>query len=159
MHTERRKSPRYRAKDNAFVVINPDPVKVVPIIDIGMGGLSFYLDNGARRPDTLSKLEIMVADCSFYLEKIPFHIVDDAKAFPDGHFNLMNGRRYSIKFGNLRPSQKAHLKYFVRRFTEKGSFTRVLHRLGRIFDPIRVPKPSTRSCNTGVWHSLPKSSL
>ena len=159
MQTERRKYPRYKAKDNAFVVINPDPVKVVPIVDISMGGLSIYLDNNASRPDPQSKLEIMVADCSFYLEKLPFHIVDDAKAFPNGNSNLMDGHRYGIKFGNLGPGQKSQLKYFVRRYTEKGSFTRILHRLGRIFDPIRVPKPSARSCNTGIWHSLHKSSL
>ena len=159
MQTERRQYPRYRARDNAFAVISPDPVKVVPIIDICMGGLSIYLDNGTRGPDPVSKLEIMVADCSFYLENLPFQIVDDVKAFPNSNSNLMDGRRYGIKFGNLRPRQKSHLKYFVRRYTEKSSFTRVAHRLGSIFDPIRISKPSSRSCNTGIWHSLHKSSL
>ena len=159
MQTERRRHPRFQAKDNAFAVISADPVKLVPIIDISMGGLSIYLDNNAGQPDPLSKMEIMVADCSFYLEKLPFHIVDDNKAFPNGNASLMNGHRYGIKFGNLEPRQKNQLKYFVRRYTEKGSFTRMLHRLGSIFDPIRAPKPTSRSCNTGIWHSLPKSSL
>ena len=159
MQPERRRHPRYKVQDNAFAVISPDPVKVVPIMDISMGGLSIYLDNNAGRPDPLSKMEIMVADCSFYLEKLPFHIVDDTKAFSNGNASLMNGHRYGIKFGNLEPRQKTQLKYFVRRYTEKGSFTRMLHRLGSIFDPIRAPKPSSRSCNTGIWHSLHKSSL
>ncbi len=65
MQNERRKHRRYRVKDNVFTVINPKPVKVVPIIDIGMGGLGIYLDDGARWLDTSSHLEIMVADCSF----------------------------------------------------------------------------------------------
>ena len=43
MHIERRKHRRFQVKDNAFTVINSDPVKVVPIIDIGMGGLGIYL--------------------------------------------------------------------------------------------------------------------
>lgn len=159
MQTERRKHPRYKAKDNVFAVISPDPVKVVPIMDIGLGGLSIYLDNGSRGPDPVSKLEIMVADCSFYLENLPFQIVGDVKAFPNSNSNLMDGHRYGIKFGNLRPRQQSHLKYFVRRYTEKGSFARVLYSLGRIFDPIRASRPSTRSCNTGTWQSLHKSSL
>ncbi len=159
MQKERRKYPRYRVKDNAFTVISPEPVKVVPIIDIGMGGLSIYLDDGIRRQDTASKLEIMVADCSFYLEKIPFQIVANGRAFPHNPSNLMDGRRYGIKFGNLRPGQKSHLKYFIRRYTEKGSLTQVLNRFSRIFDPIRAPRPSTQSCNTRIWQSLHRPSL
>ena len=85
MQTERRKHPRYKVRDNVFAVISPDPVKVVPIMDISMGGLSIYLDNGSRGPDPVSKLEIMVADCSFYLENLPFQIVGDVEAFPNSN--------------------------------------------------------------------------
>ncbi len=159
MQNERRKHRRYRVKDNAFAVINPKQVKVVPIIDIGMGGLSLYLDNSTGRPDPASNLEIMVTDCSFYLQKLPYQIVADVRAFPNSASNLMDGRRYGIKFGNLRPGQTSHLRYFVRRYTERGPFTQVLYSLGRIFDPIRVPKPSTRSCNTGIWQNLHRPSL
>jgi len=159
MRNERRKHRRYRVKDNAFTVINPDPVKVVPIIDIGMGGLSIYLDDGARWLDAVSKLEIMVADCSFYLEKLPFHIVANARAFPNHNSNLMDGRRYGIRFGNLRPVQESHLKYFIRRYTEKGSFSQVLSSFSRFFNPIRAPKPAVRSCNTRVWQNLHRSPL
>ena len=159
MQNNRRKYPRYRVKDNAFTVLSQEPVKVVPIIDIGMGGLSIYLDVGARRPDPASKLEIMVADCSFYLEKLPFQIVANVRAFPNNSSSLMDGRRYGLKFGNLRPVQKSHLKYFVRRYTEKGSLKQVLHNLSSIFDPIHAPRPSTQSCNTGIWQSLHRPSL
>ena len=43
MTVERRKDPRFQVKDKCFAVINPDPVKLVPIIDISQGGLGFYL--------------------------------------------------------------------------------------------------------------------
>ena len=157
MQNERRKHRRYRVKDNAFAVINPEPVKVVPIIDIAMGGLSIYLDDGVRGLDTLSKLEIMVADCSFYLEKVPFQIVAESRAFPNHNANLMNGRRYGLRFGNLRPVQESHLKHFIRRYTEKGSFAQVLSSFSRFLDPIRAPRPSVQSCNTRVWHILHRS--
>ena len=159
MHGERRKHRRYRVKDNAFTVINPDPVKVVPIIDIGMGGLGIYLDDGARWLDTSSKLEIMVADCSFYLEKLPFQIVANVKAFPNNTSNLMDGRRYGIKFGNLRPAQKAHLKYFMRTYTEKGMISNLLQSINKFLHPIWTEKYSGQSCNTRIWQGLHRSSL
>ena len=159
MHGERRKHRRYRVKDNAFTVINPDPVKVVPIIDIGMGGLGIYLDDGARWLDTSSKLEIMVADCSFYLEKLPFQIVANVKAFPNNTSNLMDGRRYGIKFGNLRPAQKAYLKYFMRTYTEKGTISNLLQSINKFLHPIWTKKYSGQSCNTRIWQGLHRSSL
>ncbi len=154
MQTQRRKYPRYRAKDSAFVVINPEPVKVVPIIDIGMGGLSIYLDNGARRPDPASKLEIMVADCSFYLEKLPFQIVADTRAFPNQSSNLMDGRRFGIKFGNLGPTQKSQLKHFIRTYTEGGYMLQLQQKVYKFLHPIRAHKYAGDSCKPGLWHSV-----
>jgi hypothetical protein len=54
-----------------------------------------------------SKLEIMVADCSFYLENIPFKAISSFKAFPANVSNLPGGRRGSLIFGSLTPSQKS----------------------------------------------------
>ena len=159
MPIERRKHRRFQVKDNAFTVINSDPVKVVPIIDIGMGGLGIYLDDGARWLDTSSKLEIMVADCSFYLERLPFQIVANNRAFPDNEFNLMDGRRYGIKFGNLRPAQKTHLKYFMRNYTEKGTISHLLQSINKFLHPIWAKKYSVQSCNTRIWQGLHRSSL
>jgi c-di-GMP-binding flagellar brake protein YcgR len=159
MPIERRKNRRFQVKDNAFTVINSDPVKVVPIIDIGMGGLGIYLDDGARWMDTSSKLEIMVADCSFYLEKLPFQIVANVRAFPDNTANLMDGRRYGIKFGNLRPAQKAQLKYFIRNYTEGGLILQFQQKINQWLHPIWASKYASDSCKTGIWQSLHRSSV
>jgi c-di-GMP-binding flagellar brake protein YcgR len=159
MPIERRKHRRFQVKDNAFTVINSDPVKVVPIIDIGMGGLGIYLDDGARWLDTSSKLEIMVADCSFYLEKLPFQIVANVRAFPDNTANLMDGRRYGIKFGNLRPAQKAQLKYFIRNYTEGGLILQFQQKINQWLHPIWASKYASDSCKTGIWQSLHRSSV
>ena len=159
MPIERRKHRRFQVKDSAFTVINSDPVKVVPIIDIGMGGLGIYLDDGARWLDASSKLEIMVADCSFYLEKLPFQIVANVRAFPDNTSNLMDGRRYGIKFGNLRPAQKAQLKYFMRNYTEGGLILQFQQKINELLHPIWASKYSSDSCKTGIWQSLHRSPL
>jgi len=159
MKNERRKHQRYRVKDNVFAVINPQPVKVVPIIDISIGGLGIYLDEGARWLNTSSQLEIMVADCSFYLEKLPFRIVADVRAFPNNNSSLMDGRRYSIRLGNLRPAQKTQLKYFMRNYTEKGAISSLLQSINKFLHPIWTKKYSGQSCHTRIWQGPHRSSL
>jgi hypothetical protein len=101
----------------------------------------------------------MVADCSFYLEKLPFQIVANVRAFPDNTSNLMDGRRYSIKFGNLRPAQKAQLKYFIRNYTEGGLILQFQQKINQLLHPIWASKYSSDSCKTGIWQSLHRSPL
>ena len=95
MQIERRESQRYPVKENAYAVINPDPLKVVPILDVGAGGLGIYVDDNGKLPDTSSKLEILVADCSFHLENLPFEIILSRRALPAGTSNLLAGQRCS----------------------------------------------------------------
>ena len=157
MQIERRKHRRYRVKDNTFAVINPDPVTVVPIVDISMGGVSFYLDDGAHWPDPTSKLEIMVADCSFYLEKLPFQIVSHARAFPNRSSNLMDGRRYGIKFGNLGPGKKSQLKHFIRTYTEGGYLLQLQHKVSKLLHPNWAHKTAGDNCKPDIWHGFHRS--
>ena len=159
MHVERREHRRFRVKNNAFTVKNPDPVKLVPILDIGMGGLGFYLDNGAQWLEESSKLEIMVADCSFYLENVPFQIISNLKVFPADAPNLFDGRRYGLKFGNLRPGQKSRLKYFLRNYTERSTILQFLQNFSKLLHPIWANKYSSYSCRTRVWQGLQRPML
>jgi hypothetical protein len=154
MPVERRKQPRYRVKDNAFAVINDEPVKLVPILDIAMGGLGVYVNEVAPRMNEASKLEIMLADCSFYMENLPFELISNLKAFPARPANLLDGRRFSLKFGKLMPRQKSQLKYFIRNYTEGRVMLQLLQRLNKLLHPSRAPKYAGQSCNTGIWQGL-----
>lgn len=154
MPVERRKQPRYRVKDNAFAVINDEPVKLVPILDIAMGGLGVYINEGALRMNESSKLEIMLADCSFYMDKLPFELVSSFKAFPANPANLLDGRRFSLKFGKLMPRQQSQLKYFIRNYTEGRVMFQILQRLNKLIHLFRAPKYAEQSCNTGIWQEL-----
>jgi hypothetical protein len=154
MPVERRKQPRYRVKDNAFAVINDQPVKLVPILDIAMGGLGVYVDEDALRMNESSRLEIMVADCSFYMENLPFELISNFKAFPTRPVNLLDGRRFSLKFGKLMPRQKSQLKYFIRNYTEGRGRFKLLQGLNKLLHPHRAPKYAGHSCNTGIWQGL-----
>jgi hypothetical protein len=150
MQRERRQHRRLKVKDNAFAVINPDPVKMVPIIDIGMGGLGIYVNNGAKWIDDCAKLEIMVADCSFYLNNLPFEIIANLKAFPWDNSSVLDGRRYSLKFGNLRPVQISRLKYFIRNYTRGSSKLKLLRSLSNLLHPNCANNYSGQTCSLGI---------
>ena len=159
MQVERRNHQRFRIKDNAFTVINTDPVKIVPIMDVGMGGLGVYVNDGAQWLDEASRLEIMVADCSFYMENLPFQIVSNFKAFPRRSANIINGQRYGLRFGNLRTAQKSELKFFMRTYTERGAITQFTQAIGKFLHPVWARKNSDRTCSTRMWQNLHRPTL
>jgi len=154
MQAERRKHRRFKVKDNAFAVINPDPVKLVPILDIAMGGIGIYVDDGAKWMKDSQKLELMVADCSFYLDNLPFEIISNFKAFPWDASNILDGRRYGLKFGILRPAQKSRLKHFMRNYTRGGSKLQFMRKFSKMMHPSWTNRYSEQSCNLGIWQGL-----
>ena len=154
MQNERRQHTRYRVNDDAFAIINPEPVKLVPILDIAIDGIGVYVNNEDKWLKNATKIEIMVADCSFYLENLPFESISDSKALPASSTNILDGRRCSLKFGRLTPSQKSQLKYFIRNYTQGGAFWRVRHRISKLLQPFRMNKQTAPSCHTGMWQNL-----
>ena len=154
MQVERRKHPRYQVKDNAFAIVNPEPVRLVPILDIAMGGAGVYVNNEDQWLNKSSKLEIMVDDCSFYLANIAFDAISNCRAFPVEQSNLLNGRRCSIKFGTLTPSQKSKLKYFIRNHTHRGMLWQVYQKFSKRLHAGSGSKHSAPNCNPGLWQNL-----
>ncbi len=154
MPRERRKHPRFRVKENAFAVVHQDPVKLVPILDVAMGGLGIYVNDGAKWLKDSQRLEIMVADCSFYLDNLPFEIVANFRAFPGNASNMLDGRRYSLKFGNLRPVQKSRLKYFTRNYTHRSWKFQFLQKFNKLLHPTLANKYAEQNCNLGIWQGL-----
>jgi len=159
MQVERRKHPRYKVKDNAFAIINSDPVRLAPILDVAIGGLGVLMNGDGQWLNQASKLEIMVADCSFYLENIPFEAISNFKALPANVSNLPGGRRCSLIFGSLTPSQKSELKYFIRSYTQGGAFRQVMQRFSKVLHPFREHNHSGPSCNTRIWQNLHRPSV
>ena len=154
MQAERRKHRRFNVKDNAYAVINTDPVYMVPIVDIAMGGMGIYVDNGAKWMNDYPKLEIMVADCSFYLDNLPFEIIADHKAFPWDTSGMLDGRRYHLKFGNLRPAQKSRLKYFMRNYIRGSSKFQLLRRISDLLHRTWTKNYSEHSYSLGTRQGL-----
>ncbi len=154
MQVERRTHQRYKVKDSAFAIISPDPVKLVPILDIAMGGIGIYVNSQNRWLKNASTLEIMVADCSFYLANLPIEFVSDHKASPAIPSNLLNGRRYCLEFGPLTASQKSELKYFIRNYSQGRTFRQMLWRVSKALYPSKASNHTEPSCNTGLWENM-----
>ena len=91
MQVERRMNQRYTVKDNAFAIINPEPVRLVPILDIALGGVGVYVNTEDHWLNKVSTLEIMGADCSFYLVNLPVASISNFKAFPANPSHLIDG--------------------------------------------------------------------
>ena len=77
MEIERRRHPRFKIRGNAFALFQPEPVKLVPIVDIGLGGLGIGV-NGIHTGDewlnSASCLEILIDDCSFYMDNLGYEL-------------------------------------------------------------------------------------
>lgn len=122
MEIERRRHPRFNIRDNAFAVFQPEPVKLVPIVDIGLGGLGIGvngINTGAEWLNKGSCLEILVDDCSFYLDNLGYELLPKFRSVPhnaDSPFQKI----YGLKFIDLEPGQQYQLKSFIRNHTTGG---------------------------------------
>jgi len=154
MQVERKKYQQYTVNDNAFAILNPEPVRLVPILDIALGGVGVYVNNEDHWLDKVSTLEIMMADCSFYLENLPVESISDLNAFPANHSHLIDGRRCGLKFGSLTPSQKTELKYFIRNYAQMGILWQVMQKFSKVLHPFSAQNHSAPSCNTAIWQNL-----
>ena len=122
MEIERRKYPRFSVRDNAFAVFQPEPVKLVPIIDVGLGGLGIGV-NGINTSDEwltkASSLEIIIDDCSFYMDNLGYKLLTRVRNIPHNTARPFQNI-YGLKFIDLMPSQQSELKYFIRNHTTGG---------------------------------------
>ena len=156
MAVERRKNPRYCIRDNAFAVFGPEPVKLAPIVDVSLGGLGIGvngIDWGADDLEAPAKLEIVIDDGCFYMDKLPYHLLAQYRNFSGnavGSFQAI----YGVKFLDLMPSQQTRLKYFIRNHTRGGMTPKFIRKFNRHFHQITGKKDFTSSCQT-AWLQRP----
>ena len=156
MAIERRKNPRYCVRDNAFAVFGPEPVKLAPIVDISLGGLGIGV-NGinlkAAVLDVSSKLEIVIDDGCFYMDKLPYQLLPTYRNFSENAFGSFQNI-YGIKFVDLMPSQQSRLKYFIRNHTRGGMTPKFIRKFNQHFHQIIGKRDFASSCQT-AWLQRP----
>ncbi len=133
---EQRRRQRYHLREDAFALIRPisaEPLKIQgksmgciacavfdarpdrlgKIENISMGGLMFQHVAGKTKLDKKLVLEILLADCGFYLANIQFEIIADVLLPDDIPDSPVEMRQVRLQFQNLSANQQVALNEFI----------------------------------------------
>ncbi len=97
----------------ACTVFNAKPAKLGIIDNIGMGGLTFQHVDSRVKLDNTFVLDILLADCGFYLADIPFKIITDFEIPDDILGDSVVMRQVRLQFRKLNANLEAKLKDFI----------------------------------------------
>jgi len=137
---EQRAHQRFLVSEDAFVLIRPEtadgiritdrsmgeiacavyrskPVKFGRIKNIGLGGLSFRYIAGQEPSSPSLVLDILLADCGFYLESLMFKTIVDFEVDPDFSGNSIQMKQHQVQFERMTPGQNWKLKYFIQNYS------------------------------------------
>jgi hypothetical protein len=78
-----------------------------------MGGLMFQHIAGNSQLNEAFVLDILMADCRFYLANIPFKVKDDVVLLDDIPGSSFEMRQVRLEFYNLSAYQQARLNKFI----------------------------------------------
>ena len=97
----------------ACAVFNAKPVKLGKIDNISMGGLMFYHADTKEQFNQALVLDILLADCGFYLANMQFKTITDV-VIPDEVFSdAVEIRQVRLQFQQLNAIQQARLENFI----------------------------------------------
>ena len=97
----------------ACTVFNAKPAKLGIIDNIGMGGLTFQHVDSRVKLDNTFVLDILLADCGFYLGDIPFKVITDFEIPDDILGDSVVMRQVRLQFQKLNANLEAKLKDFI----------------------------------------------
>jgi len=134
---ERRTCTRFQVKAHAFALIRSAPCQPICLIDrsmgeiacdvfrskpiklgrinnIGMGGLVFRYIASQAQSNGSSVLDILFADCGFYLGNVSFKTISDIELSEDVPIDSVKMKQLRVQFKKITPKQKIQLDYFIR---------------------------------------------
>ena len=97
----------------ACAVFNAKPVKLGKIDNISMGGLMFHHVDSKTHLSKALVLDILLADCGFYLANMAFKTITDGVVPDDIYDNLLEMRQVRLQFQKLGVEQLDKLKKFI----------------------------------------------
>lgn len=112
---ERRRSRRFRLRDNGIALLTPPgphSTIVGHILDISTGGLSFRYVSDVALGDKASEVTLTSTDNKTSLRRLPVRTVSDFE-IAKAPFGIMSPRRYGLKFGPLTEEQTSGLRRFI----------------------------------------------
>ncbi|MBT8365478.1 MAG: hypothetical protein KJP23_12300 [Deltaproteobacteria bacterium] len=99
----------------ACSVFNAKPARLGKIDNVSMGGLMFQHVAGKTQLNNAFVLDILLADCRFYLANMPFKIKADVVLPDDIPGSSFATRQVRLQFQNLSANQQARLKDFIKK--------------------------------------------
>jgi hypothetical protein len=119
---DRRKHKRFQVQDGAFILLSPDSTVLGHVVEISMGGLAFLYVTSEKPSNKSSELEILlaeelVADRSFYFDKVPFKTISDFSIPNKLSLGSITIRRHGVQFGKLTRDQASALEHFIQNYT------------------------------------------
>jgi len=126
---------------------------MLPIVDIGLGGIGVSFngaDEGLRRLKRCSFLEIMVADCSFYLDNLPYQLLPEPRNLNMNAAAAFQNHFYGVKFLNLMPSQKIQMKHLIHKHGTGGITPKFISKFNHFFLQALGKKQFGDSCQN-IW--------
>jgi hypothetical protein len=97
----------------ACAVFNANPARLGRIDNISMGGLMFQHVASKRKLNKTFVLDILLADCRFYLANLTFKIIADVVLPDDSPSSTFEMRQVRLEFHNLSAYQQARLNKFI----------------------------------------------
>jgi len=107
--------------DIAFAVMRSNPAKIGQIVNISRGGLVFQYAQEAQGSAKPSCLDILLADCRYYLDNLYFEMVTDVPSPDEFEFDSVKTGLISVKFKTLTAVQKKQLTHFLKNHTLPNS--------------------------------------
>ena len=106
----------------ACAVFRAKPAKLGRIDNISIGGLMFHhADSKAQLSQDLV-LDILLADCGFYLANIPFKIITDVVIPDEVYSDAIEIRQVCLQFQKLNAFQQMRLKDFIKNHGTEEEF-------------------------------------
>jgi hypothetical protein len=153
MVIERRQSPRFSVRGNAFAILKSKPDKLVPIVNISLGGMGIGVNGINMNTDGIrdvSRLEILTDDCRFYMDQLAYQLLlPYLNLTPNGVGTL--GYIYGVQFIDLMSSQQNRIKHFIRNHTRGGKTPSFLHKFNQHLRQLIGKKDLADACrNIGL---------
>ncbi len=114
---ERRDNRRFKVDEGAFAALSPDSSIMGQLDNISKGGLCFKYIVHEDQTAEMEASHVFVGINGFYLEKMPYKVVEDVQVESNSTLSSINMRRRRLQFVDLSMNQVAQLDYFLKNRT------------------------------------------
>ena len=112
---ERRKFTRLLPRNTAFGIFRPNFYNLGKVKDVSINGLALEYILNETIVEGFSEIDIFLTDDFLYLRRIPCKIIYIIEI--DVESQSLKTRRCGVQFGDLTPTKKSQIEYFIQHFT------------------------------------------